>query len=501
MKSKKVKESKEKIYSLAQSASKSIYENKFLLEEIVFYENQLKLIKDIFLNSTEFEGDKDKLKNYITTEIGNIHNLLKTSKSKLEDEEKKLVKKLDLLNEQIFEENLPIKTEEKEKSLDNILLTYQVKQKEFQIIKMNKMIKDLENSYYSFQDYKKQKKEILVGDNAGCYYLDADLEDLTKKLNKELVYYNYNNSKSIILNSKKKNLLEKKEYFNKVINFCKGKILKMSKLFDEDKISPKKNDNAKNGKNQKKKTEFLTVSKMFDVNNEEGKAEAIIDHELHSDDEIVFEKKIKPPKKLTKDENLEKIKKLVPKIDLSMIEFNKKKVINDADLYSVKKRDLEAQDIDQLIKEMQKRTKMCRHINRTNRKKIHALENFINKLENDNKLLKKMKLQISVRDELLGLKSSDNEINKIKQELNGLEEIKEEDENELKDEIEINTLSQESVSVDEYVAYTQRSISSDKIKNISKNLDNQKTKRNKITQHEEIYKIKTRRKTKRSYSK
>ena len=207
MKNKKVKESKEKIYSIAQAATKSIYENKYLLEEISFYESQLKLIKDILLNCSNFEEDKTKLKIYITTEINNIHNLLKTSKSKLEEDGKKLLKKLELSNDQIFDENLPIKTEVKKKSEDNLLLTYQIKQRDFQILKLKKMIKTYENSYYSFSELKKQIKEKVVGDNVGCYYIDEALEDSTKKLNKELVFYNYNNSKVRKLNSDRKSVV------------------------------------------------------------------------------------------------------------------------------------------------------------------------------------------------------------------------------------------------------------------------------------------------------
>jgi hypothetical protein len=492
MKRKKVKESKEKIYSLAQNATKSIYENKFLLEEISFYENHLKLIKDIFLNSANFEGDKSKLKNYLTTEISNIHNLLKTSKTKLKEEEKKLVKKIDFFNDKIFDENLPIKTEIKEKNVDNLLLTYQIKQKEFQILKLNKMIKDLENSYYNLAEYKKQIRERNVSDNIGSYYIDEDLENLTKKLNKELVYYNYNNCQLIRLNSKKKHLLKKKKIFDKVIKFCEGKKIKESRIFKEEEVnaSPKKNDD----KNKKKKAEFLTVSKMFDVNNEEGKEEAIIDHELHSDDEVVFEKKVKQPIKLTKDGNLKKIKEIIPTVDLSMIEFNKQKVMNDADLYSVQKREFEAQDIDLQIKEMKKQNEKSLHIKRKNKKKVQALENFIDKLQNDLRLLKKMKIKTSVRPDFFSHKDSDNEIGAIKKELNQMEEIKEVD-NDLEDN-ESKDLSIQSVeSLEDYVTYTQRSVSSNKNKDLNiKNL-----KKNGLIQ--EDIKIKTKRNTKRRNSK
>ena len=46
-------------------------------------------------------------------------------------------------------------------------------------------------------------------------------------------------------------------------------------------------------KNKSTKIDLLTVSQLFDVNNDEGKSEAIIDDELHSDDEVIFEQKVK----------------------------------------------------------------------------------------------------------------------------------------------------------------------------------------------------------------
>ena len=42
------------------------------------------------------------------------------------------------------------------------------------------MIKDLENIYYSLSNFKKQIKKINVSDNVVCYYIDEDLENVTK---------------------------------------------------------------------------------------------------------------------------------------------------------------------------------------------------------------------------------------------------------------------------------------------------------------------------------
>jgi hypothetical protein len=116
-------------------------------------------------------------------------------------------------------------------------------------------------------------------------------------------------------------------------------------------------------------------------------------------------------------------------------------------------------------------------------------------LEYDISLLKKLKIKTSVREEFFSQKDDNNEISAIKKELNQMEVIKE-DENDLEDN-ESKDLSIPSVdSVEDYVTYTQRSVSSDK----NKNLNIKNSKKNDFSQ-EEVYKIKTKRNTKRRNSK
>ena len=117
------------------------------------------------------------------------------------------------------------------------------------------------------------------------------------------------------------------------------------------------------------KIEFLTVDELFDINNHEGKAEEIIDDELHSDDDIIFELKIKPLKKIG-IHYYPKIKKQIPLINLSQIEYNKQKVINEADLYSLQKRKFKYQNIDENIKTMNKKVKKYKHICKLNKNKM-----------------------------------------------------------------------------------------------------------------------------------
>ena len=102
---------------------------------------------------------------------------------------------------------------------------------------------------------------------------------------------------------------------------------------------------------KKKKLKIPTVDELFDFANNEGEKEAIIDDELHSDEEIVFQPKVKQAKKIIK-KYLPKVKEKVPKLSLSLIEYNKMKIMNEADLYSYNKRQEQLGNADENIKIM-----------------------------------------------------------------------------------------------------------------------------------------------------
>ena len=147
-----------------------------------------------------------------------------------------------------------------------------------------------------------------------------------------------------------------------------------------------------------KKINLPTVEELFDLTNNEGEKEAIIDEELHSDDEIVFETKIKPKKKIIVD-YLPKIKKEVPNLYLSQIEFNKSKVMNEADLYSYQRRQFQMQNMDENIKLMKKKLKIIKRRCKINEEKYETIQNFAKECENDYNRLKAIKVQISMKQE------------------------------------------------------------------------------------------------------
>ena len=149
---------------------------------------------------------------------------------------------------------------------------------------------------------------------------------------------------------------------------------------------------------KKKKINFQTVEELFDLSNNEGEKEAIIDNELHSDDEIVFEKKIKSKKKIIVD-YLPKIKQQVPNLYFSQIEFNKSKVMNEADLYSYQRRQYQMQNVDENIKMMKKKLKIIKRRCKINEEKYESIKNYTKECEENYKYLKNLKIQMSMKQE------------------------------------------------------------------------------------------------------
>ena len=146
-----------------------------------------------------------------------------------------------------------------------------------------------------------------------------------------------------------------------------------------------------------KKTKFNLISKeeLFEISNYEGKNEAIIDDELHSNDETKFETKVIPNKKIVSD-YLNQIKKEVPSLNFSQIEFNKAKVMNEADLYSLQRRNFDEKNIDGRIANTKKKIKKLRKKIKINDQKLMAMKNYIVEIKANYKLLRPLKIKSTV---------------------------------------------------------------------------------------------------------
>ena len=158
-----------------------------------------------------------------------------------------------------------------------------------------------------------------------------------------------------------------------------------------------KQESKEKKKKVKQKLNFLTVDELFDLDNVEGEKEFIIQEELHSDEEIIFEKKIKNKNRIN-TEYLTQIKKQVHGLYLNQIEFNKKKVMNEADLYSLQRREFNRQNIDENIKTMKKKIKIMKRRISINQEKLKAMTDFVKKAEEQYEVLKPIKVLSSMKD-------------------------------------------------------------------------------------------------------
>ena len=148
---------------------------------------------------------------------------------------------------------------------------------------------------------------------------------------------------------------------------------------------------------ERKKINILKIDELLDIDNIEAEDENIIDNELNSDDDVYFEKKIKPKNKISK-EYLPNLRKDVPIINLSQIEFNKIKIINEADAYSFQKRRLAQNNINWQIKNLKKQIKNLDRQISINKNKLNVIHKFIEDVKYNYKLLRPIKVQSTANE-------------------------------------------------------------------------------------------------------
>ena len=240
----------------------------------------------------------------------------------------------------------------------------------FNVKKKKSINNKRKNNYKNVNDY----NSITINELGKKYQFEEDLN-----INEEL---DNNNDQTYFPNNNQINEL-----------FFSSNNLTMSGHLKPNETSREQEKNQE----MKQKLNFLTVDELFDLDNEEGEKEVIIQEELHSDDEVIFEKKIKNKNRVN-TKYLDHVKKLVPRLYLNQIEFNKKKVMNEADLYSFQRREYNKQNLDENIKTMKKKIKtMNKRININNQKLI-ALNNFIIKAKEQYNSLKTVKVLFSMKD-------------------------------------------------------------------------------------------------------
>ena len=244
--------------------------------------------------------------------------------------------------------------------------------------------KDIKDTIFPFSKIKKKSTNKRNNNNpkTNNEFNSITINDLGKK-------YIFDDD-SINFNEENEKITNDQTYFVNQKNLD-------SLLFSSDNLKLSNKPKEKK-KKVKQKFNFLTLEELFDLDNVEGEKEVIIQEELHSDDEIIFEKKIKNKNRIN-TEYLSQIKNKIPRLYLNQIEFNKKKVMNEADLYSFQRREYNKQNIDQNIKTMKKKIKIMKKKLHVNQLKLNAIIEFDKKVEDEYKVLKPIKVLSSMKDQ------------------------------------------------------------------------------------------------------
>ena len=469
---------KESITKLADEAKLNINRNKYLLEIIEIYKQQISIVKNLITNYSLNINKSNKSKYNLSFEYKNQLSLLN---SKIKDEINKIFKKKDNNINYISQDLSIINQTLTEFSVDNFILKNTIKKYNNIIKKLNESI-ELSKKYDIFREPKreseidiKESKNVFLVYNLECQtkmlsycrdYTKYKYKNIKKKskinsyknnisiLKKIIKYYSskiYGDEIKILNNIKEnekkqkinnKNIVDvkkrvgttpiNKEKYGIIINNLENKkninelnnyknnindnsFNKTSFLFEDDKNILKSinkediNENEEN-KSRRKKINILKIDELLDIENIEIKDENIIEDELNSDDEIYFEKKIKPKKKIITD-FLPNIKNRIPSLSLTQIEFNKLKVINEADAYSLQKRKFELGNINGKIKSIKKQIKNLQKKININKNKLNVIHEFIEDVKYNYKLLRPIKVQTSaagnqaiyIREKLLNI--------------------------------------------------------------------------------------------------
>ena len=450
---------KDSIAILADKARENIIQNKYLLEKINIFKNEIITVKNL-INSFWLNSNQQKINNIIASKYKEQLSLFN---SNLKEEINKGQQKLKLLHKNSLSELSIEDRTLSQLSIDNFILNNTLS-------KLNSTTQSLNESIETSKKheiFREPKRESIIDiKQSKTVFPVYNLELQQKMLSYCRAYskYRYKNAKKLIkINIQKQNINALIDFIktytsklaevsqenkpqtknskipnnsninNKIIKQkgkSKGKKLKRTKtkskftnnILEQKLQEPnivKSNDHRQNSFNKKnslnisvnnifnsdiktkkekpterKKINILKIDELLDIDNIEAEDENIIDNELNSDDDVFFEKKVKPKKTINK-EYISDLRKEVPIINLSQIEFNKIKVINEADAYSFQKRKLEQNNITWQIKNFKKQIKNLEKQISINKNKLKVIHNFIEDVKYNYKLLRPIKVQSS----------------------------------------------------------------------------------------------------------
>ena len=475
---------KESIIRLAEEARIKINQNKYLLEMIGIFKQQISMVKNIITNyslnsnqnnksiynlSIKYKENLSSLNSKLKQEINknlnkkenNINsiskNLLEANQtlSQISDDNfilNNTIKKYDIIIKNLKESiessrkhdlfREPKRESEIEiKESKNVFLIYDLECQQKMLLLCREYSKNKYKNVKKISRINSYKNNISVLKNIIKYYVSKLYGDeirILKTLNEINRKENKSNKNKNYVDIKKRIETTPNNKEDKKINFLKNNIFtsiyennrennnnsnsnesnssnnsfnKTSLLFEN--IYKEKNENNENNnKNNsiRKKINILKIEELLDIENIEIKDENIIEDELNSDDEVFFEKKVKQKKKINTD-FLPNIKKRIPNLSLTQIEFNKLKIINEADAYSLQKRKFENGNIYTKLKNLKKQIKYLEKSISKNKKKLDVIHEFIEDVKYNYKLLRPIKVQTSaagnpvnyIREKLLSI--------------------------------------------------------------------------------------------------
>ena len=435
---KEIKE--ENIESLAKEANKTMALNKYLKKKLDLYNKYINLTK---ITMTKYLSDKNNsplnLCNSYIDELQKDYDALK------EEYEKANYPKYKLLLDECLNDISFGKPVLKQYKAEEFVLDYLKNEKQDLINALKKSIQQTKE----FQIFREPKRDTIIDTKKSNKEIEKTTTELQqnmlyecKKCNKflyKIKKYNY------LIEEIKKNIKLLKKYKliistnnntgqndedtgteNNKITFKMGKnSIKGSIRMDflnpsfgnqeqDEGVQNNSDDERKGGSGEKYKTrkssgliikksfkkrksnkkeknkiisEFKKVEDLFNISSEEGENEKIIHDELHSDDETVFAEKIKQPKQLSLT-YLDQVKKDIPEINLNQIEYNKLKIMNEADLYSLQRRKYKTQNIDSNIKDLKKKVEKMNEKISIIKQKEKIMKEYIEKVKDKIEVLK-----------------------------------------------------------------------------------------------------------------
>ena len=339
---------------------------------------------------------KEQLKNTIKQLIGYI-NILKIENEKLDRKYNNMIinpaysKKLVVVSYNIKNNLSNLKTSdrtfsENKENKENI---------DYNIIKHSNKF-DLENS-----TIKKYEEDITIKKEDHNHIIKAIISTIipdtvnlgrNNRLKNNQTLAKCDTLKNDIDIIQSKNSEENKIILNSNFNFNNNKALSA-----ENRSKKKtKNKNINNIKTNIPIIEsFQNLSELFQsTDSDNGQEEIIIDNVIHSDDDTTLEKKVISNKSI-QETYLPKIKSVIPKINLDLIEFNKLKAYQEIDLYSLERRNYKNLSLDENINMIKKSIRKLQKKININSKKVIAMKKYIDDLKNKYILFKKIKTQSS----------------------------------------------------------------------------------------------------------